>query len=138
MDTDKKMTLAQYTRRVGALQGFVVWVTDMELHKKKRSLLEWRSLFAASCAAQSVTSFEVQGGIRDRVEDICTELCIHMRAHRRSADSLLFVIHAISRLHEVQEKIQKLSEEEAEYRKELSENMAAARRKALKKHVKSS
>lgn len=135
---DKKMTLAQYTRRVGMFPGFVVWVTDMELHKKKRSLLDWQSLLAASRAAQSVTSFEVQGGLRDRVEDICTELCICMRTHRRPADSLSFVIHAINRLCEVQEKIQKLSDEEDVYRKELSEKTAAARRKALRKHVKSS
>ena len=135
---DKKMTLAQYSRRVGTFQEFVVWVTDMELHKKKRSLLEWQSLYKASCAAQSVTRFEVQDGLRDRAEDICAELCVCMRVHRRPHDSLSFVIQAIDRLSEVQEELQKLSDEKDKYLKELSEKTAAARRKALKKHVKSS
>lgn len=135
---DKKMTLEQYSRRVGMFQEFVVWVTDMELHKKKRSLLEWQSLHTASCAARSVTSFEVQNGLRDRVEDICAELCICMRIHRRPADSLGFVIEAIDRLSEAQEELQKLSDERDKYLKELSEKTVAAHRKALKKHVKSS
>lgn len=135
---DKKMTLAQYSRKAGISQEFVVWVTDLELYKKKRSLLEWQSLYKASCAAQSVTSFEVQGSLRDRVGDICAELCVCMRVHRRPTDSLSFVIQAIDRLCEVQEELQKLSDEKDEYLKELSEKTAAARRKALKKHVKSS
>lgn len=135
---DKKMTLEQYSRRVGMFPEFVTWVTDMELHKKKRSLLGWQSLFAASYAAQSVTSFEVQNGLRNRVEDICADLCVSMRVHRRPDDSLSFVIQAIDRLSKVQEELQKLSDEKDEYLKELSEKTAAARRKALKKHVKSS
>lgn len=135
---NKKMTLEQYLRRVGMRQEFVVWVKDMELSGKKRSLLEWQSLYTASCAAQSVTRFEVQGGLRDRVEDTCAELCISMRIHRRPVDSLSFVIQAIDRLSEIQEELQKLSDEKDEYLKELSEKTAAAHRKALKKHVKSS
>lgn len=135
---DKKMTLAQYSRRVGAFPEFVLWVTDMELHKKKRSLLEWQSLFAASYAAQSITRFEVQNGLRDRVEDICAELSISMRIHRRPDDSLSFVIHAIDRLSLVQEELQKLSDEKQKYLDELSAKTVVAHRKALKKHVKSS
>lgn len=135
---DKKMTLEQYSRRVGMFPEFVVWVNDMELHKKKRSLLEWQSLFAASYAAQSVTSFEVQSGLRDRVEDICAELCICLRIHRRPNDSLSFVVQAIDRLIEVQEELQKLSDEKHEHLKEQTEKTATAHRKALKKHVKSS
>lgn len=131
--TDNKLTLEQYCRRVGMFQEFVVWVTDMELHRKKRSLLEWQSLLTASYAARSVTSFEVQGGLRDRAEDICAELCTSMRMHRRPDDSLSFVIQAIDRLYTLQEELQKLSDEKDEYLKELSEKTVAAHRKAMKR-----
>jgi hypothetical protein len=127
---DRKMTLEQYSRRVSMFPDFVVWVNDMELHKKKRSLLEWQSLFAASYAAQSVTRFEVQSGLRDRVENICDELCISMRVHRRPSDSLSFVVQAIDRLCKVQDEIQKLTDEKDKYLEALSVAQATKQRKA--------
>lgn len=135
--TDKKVTLDWYCRETGVFGDFVAWITELGLHKKRRTSREWSILQAAWAAAESKRAYEVPQSLRDTVQGICDTLHSCLSVHRRPDDGVDFMKTAIARLAVAQAALEDLREEKQKYLDALSAKTVAAHRKAVK-HGKSS